>query len=201
MPKYRAFPPETWAKLRELWQSGRFRTIAELHSYIQQSKIECPCTSSIRDRMCKDGGWDRKTAIEAAEQAATDRAIAYLAKQGLSVEGVLDEIVAAIRRFRMHLAALESKRDSTSDADARLLIMDQIDDVAKGLGMWLEQYKSFTGTAAPIKKIIPIDMESKWMVAQEAAANEAYEARLKEIEEEKAAANQARDEGEHAAEE
>lgn len=202
MPKYREFTPARWIEIKTLWRTGKFATLLDLHRFVTQNTgMKVPCIKSIREKMSREGDWDKQLVQIEGEKAATDRAIEFLAKQGMPVESVLSDVVAAITACRRHIVALQKVMAKIADPAAQLVYMEQIDEVMRGLGMWLDQYKSFTGSAAPIKKIIPIDMESKWMVAQTKEANQAYEARLAEIVAEKAARNQALAEGEHAGEE
>jgi len=96
-------------------------------------------------------------------------------------EKVLDKVVDGIQGAEEHVGMLRAMLDKTRDEAAKLILIAQIAEARKAMLAWIAEYKAFTGTSAPIKKIIDIDMEQKWRVAQEAQANIAYERRLEQI--------------------
>jgi hypothetical protein len=185
MPRYREYAPETWAKIKEMWKTGKFATIVDLHKAAHDSFMDVPCVKSIKDRVAKEGDWEKSYVAEKIEKEMVERAVERFAARGLTHERIVDKVIDGIEDIRAEVEVLKDMARTCHVAAEKAAIMDKIRQVRKDALAWIQEYKAFTGSSAPLKKVIEIDMEARWRVAQEDAANKAYKARLERIKAEK----------------
>ena len=80
-----------------------------------------------------------------------------------------------------HPLAREGSENATiqaSIADSALNLADRIRAIRRDQAQWIDQFVKMTGQIAPTKKVIEIDMEAKWRVAQSEIAGADYRKRF-----------------------
>ena len=80
-----------------------------------------------------------------------------------------------------HPLAREGSENATiqaSIAESALNLADRIRAIRRDQAQWIDQFVKMTGQIAPTKKVIEIDMEAKWRVAQSEIAGADYRKRF-----------------------
>jgi len=183
MPHYKSYPPAIWAKIRNLWMSGNYTSLRELYRYCKSCNIIVPPIAKIREKMRKDGDWDREELYLDTARRIEEVSQQLFVEAHLPHRDVIEAIVGGIRGCQEAVRAYTSKhnrsRTLTEDDKAEILVTRET--VRHKMLAWIEQYKLLVGADAPSKRTIEIDMGAKWQAAQDAACNEAYRRRFQAV--------------------
>jgi len=173
MPK-RVIPPELWYDIKRRWRLGEFDCVEDMFRWARKKYPKFPSMSSIQQRMKIDGDWVRG-ALDKIEQERVEAATIRLFEEKMMPHSkVVDSIVAGIEGASQLIQQYIKESKDSSGGVMTSGILDKIEEARRYQLPWIEQYKDLTGMIAPTKRVIEIDLEAKWGVAQDEACNEAY---------------------------
>ena len=175
----RKIKPETWYDIKERWVRGDFACALDLHRWAKKRYPggTCPTLNTIQQRMSKEGDWVRGRATIEEQQRIEAYSQKLFEEKNLSHSRVIDSIVEGVEGATALIQQyIKEAKDSSGVMTSAIL--EKIEDARRLKIAWIKEYKEFTGNIAPTKRIIEIDLEAKWGVAQDEACNQAYLKRL-----------------------
>jgi hypothetical protein len=197
-----------WEKIKFQWCKSDHETLNHLVEWCRENLSRAPTRQAIAQRMKRDGDWVKveKTINQAVENEVATRITAIFEEQGFRIQEAVNTIIRGARTGEKEIdialaqfekqckEAQKSSRNATplqkcdndcknatiqaSIADSALNLADRIRAIRRDQAQWIDQFVKMTGQIAPTKKVIEIDMEAKWRVAQSEIAGADYRKRF-----------------------
>jgi len=177
MARYRAIPPERWGEIKALWKTGKFAQVTQLHNFLKEGGLATPTVSSIRMQMANDGNWDRSTIYMETQRRIEEESQLAFIRANVPHDSVIQDVADGLRGARQAVAEIEERVNVMPKGGPRSELIVERERRRADLIQWIDQYVRLTGAQAPIKRIVEVDLNEKWMAAQNEACNEAYRRR------------------------
>jgi len=156
---HQAVENEVATRITAIFEEQGFRIQEAVNTIVRGARTgekEIEIALAQFERQCKEAqkssknATNSKTAIEGSENATPT-----LAREGS-----------------------ENATLQASIAESALNLADRIRAIRRDQAQWIDQFVKMTGQIAPTKKVIEIDMEAKWRVAQSEIAGADYRKRF-----------------------
>ena len=147
------FSPLFFSQLKALWETGRFATVEEFHTYCKDTFKIYPSVRTIVNKIT-DEKWDRNKLKEETEQRLSSSYTDLFEREGMGDEAVVKRICEGIRAPERTIVAIvefASKNGGTIDQETLAKFATAMNFDLRTAEGYLEQRHKLVGAYAATK--------------------------------------------------